>query len=77
MGKRGPKPAGLVELTTTITPELDRALNRMVAVSGLSRSTVVRVALAQQFANVGVLPAADMDALVRMPAPTTRNGVTE
>lgn len=77
MGKRGPKPAGLIEFTTTLTPELDRALTRMVAVSGLSRSTVVRVALAEHFANVGVLPAADMDALVRMPAHTTRNGVTQ
>lgn len=72
MGERGPQPVGLVELTTTITPELDRALAQMVSVSGLSKSTVVRQALAAHLADVGLLPAVDMNKLARKPAPPQR-----
>jgi hypothetical protein len=48
MGKRGPQPMGFdVELRTRITPELDTNLDRMADVVGVSKATLVRVALTE------------------------------
>ncbi|PPL17961.1 ribbon-helix-helix protein, CopG family [Microterricola pindariensis] len=59
MGERGPAAAGLVELRTSVTPEIDRALAHMVQLSGVSKSTLVREALALHLVLMGAMaPAA-------------------
>jgi len=43
MGKRGPQSLGnTVELRVPVTPDVDEALNQLVAISGLSKAHLVR-----------------------------------
>lgn len=53
---RGPVPGQWVELKTAITPELDSGLDELLLVTGQSKASLVRQALAQFLAKRGVLP---------------------
>jgi len=56
MGKRGPKPLGYEsELRTTLPKEVGEALDLMVRLGGLSKATIVRVALVDHLTTLGVL----------------------
>lgn len=68
LAKRGPQPREWVELRTTITPEQDRALASLVALSGVSKATFVRTALAEMLARAGVL---DPDSVTDVPVTPT------
>jgi hypothetical protein len=54
--KRGAVPGDLVRIDTNITPELDSGLDELVLVTGQSKASLIRQALAQFLASRGVLP---------------------
>ena len=54
--RRGPVPGEWVALRTTVTPEFDHALRDLVVVTGVSKASLVRAALAEYLAARGVLP---------------------
>jgi len=60
-------------LETSITPELDAALNELVLTTGVSKASVVRTALAQYLATQSVLPP-ESPALIE-PTPTRGPGL--
>lgn len=45
-----------IDLRIGISPALDDALNRLVAISGISKAAIVRDALSRHLASNGVLP---------------------
>lgn len=56
MGKRGPQPLGYEsELRTTLPVEVGDALDLMVRLGGISKATIVRTALIDHLATLGVL----------------------
>jgi hypothetical protein len=56
MGLRGPAPKGNdTELRTTISADLDNALNRLVELSGVSKAAMVRQALFVFLTQAGAL----------------------
>ena len=56
MGKRGPQPLGYEsELRTTLPKEVGAALDPMVRLGGVSKATIVRVALVDHLTKLGVL----------------------
>ena len=56
MGRRGPQPGpNTVPLETTVTPQIDAALNQLVELSGVSKATIVRNALHSFLSNLGVV----------------------
>lgn len=55
MGKRGPQPLGNVELRTTVPRSVDDALTVLVALTGTAKATIVRQALIEKFASVGLV----------------------
>jgi hypothetical protein len=55
MTDTGPKLAPKVKLETSISPELDKAINFMVALSGTSKATIVREALSLYLVTVGAM----------------------
>lgn len=70
---RGAPPRDLVRLDTKITPEIDRAMNELVIVAGVSKASLVRAALAQYLAARGVLPPDHPDLIE--PTPTRGPGL--
>jgi len=58
----------LVDLRTTITPQLEKALNGLTLLTGRSKASIVREALALYLVSVGVA-AADAT-LAGQPTPT-------
>lgn len=56
MGNRGPAPKGYTsEIRVPVSPDIDDALNQLVAVSGISKAHFVRVAVLNLLTQVGVL----------------------
>jgi hypothetical protein len=56
MGRRGPQPKGYTRVETTIPPEVDGAIDTLVAASGgISKATLMRHALLEGLAPYGLL----------------------
>lgn len=53
--KRGPEPQQWVDLRTTVTPEIDRAITEIVQATGVSKASVVRRLLASGLAEHGAI----------------------
>jgi hypothetical protein len=60
-----PKPTPIVKLETSISPELDKAITFMVALSGTSKATIVREALSLYLVGVGAMLPGVADSLTR------------
>lgn len=71
--RRGPVPGEWIPLRTTVTPELDHALRDLVVVTGVSKASLVRAALAHYLAARGVLPPDHPDLIE--PTPTRGPGL--
>lgn len=69
----GPKPRDLVRLDTKITPTLDHGLDEVVIATGVSKASIVRLAIARLLAEQGVL-ASDHPDLID-PTPSTGPGL--
>jgi hypothetical protein len=56
MGLRGPQPKGYdVELRTTVSAEMETALNQLVELTGVSKAFLVRRALLDFLGTAGVV----------------------
>lgn len=69
--KTGPKPQGFVDLKVAVTPELTAMLDQIARTTGVSKSALVRDALARYGEVLGFLPAGTADLVV----PTRTRGL--
>ena len=54
--KRGPKPQPFVNMKVAVTPELNAMLNQIVRSTGISKTALIRDALARYGEALGYLP---------------------